>query len=205
MLAVGRAEAAQLRDQAFTFAEIAQMAERQHHHLPSVHALGKEGQGRCLAGDHPHVEIVRHRFTEPREPGEHLLRLLERENNQPAQHLGAHRMELELEAGDDAEIATAPAQAPEEVCVFRFAGVQPAAIGRHHLGGEQVVDGHAMLAAQPAEATAQREAGDPGGRVDAHGRRQAMHLHGGIEISEGAAGLDAGPAGDRIDPHALHQ
>ncbi|MNY43526.1 hypothetical protein D3C86_1784910 [compost metagenome] len=114
-------------------------------------------------------------------------------------------MELELEAGDDTEVATAPPQPPKEIRVFRCAGVQLTAIRRDDFRGEQVVDGHAELPAQPAEPAAERQAGHPRGRVDAQGRGEAVGLYGRIDVGEGAAGLDAGPAGGRVHLHTLHQ
>ena len=114
-------------------------------------------------------------------------------------------MELEFEAGDNTEVPTATTQPPEEVIVFRFAGVHPAAIRRHDVRGEQVVDGHAVLPAQPAEAGAERQAGHARGRVDAQRRGEAVRLRGRVEVGEGAAGLDGRPAGLGVHLDALHQ
>ena len=114
-------------------------------------------------------------------------------------------MELELEAGDDTEVPAATTQPPEEIGVFRFAGAHLAAIRRDDIRGEQVVDGHAVLPAQPAEAAAERQAGHARGRVDAQRRREAVRLRGRVEVGEGAAGLDRRPAGIRVDLDVLHQ
>ena len=43
---------------------------------------------------------------------EHLARLDRREDDQPGEDLGAYRVELEFEEGDDTEIAAAAAQRP---------------------------------------------------------------------------------------------
>jgi hypothetical protein len=67
-----------------------------------------------------------------------------------AQHDRADRVQLELEGGDDAEVATAAAQRPEEVLVLGRACPEEAAIGGDDIGGEQVVAGEAVLGLQPA-------------------------------------------------------
>ena len=56
------------------------------------------------------------------------------------------RVQLEEEAGDDAEIAAAAAQRPEQVGVLLLAGGDEAAVGQHDVGLEQIVDGQAVLA-----------------------------------------------------------
>src|SRR5262245_63446936 len=71
-------------------------------------------------------------------------------------------MELELERGHDAEIAAAAPQRPEQVRVLSSAHVQELAVGRDDVSREQIVDGQSELARGPAEAAAQREAGDAG-------------------------------------------
>ena len=48
----------------------------------------------------------------------------------PLSTSGPDGMELELEAGDDAEVPAAAAQPPEEVGVFRFAGAHLLAVRR---------------------------------------------------------------------------
>lgn len=50
------------------------------------------------------------------------------------------------------EISTAAAEPPQEVGVFRFARGDEAAVGEHHVGFEQIVDGEPILAgAEPSE------------------------------------------------------
>jgi hypothetical protein len=56
-------------------------------------------------------------------------------------------VQAQLEGGDDAEVAAAAAQRPEQVGVLVGRGADSAAVGQHHLGGDEVVDGHAVAAA----------------------------------------------------------
>jgi len=75
----------------------------------------------------------------------------------------ADRVELEHETGDDAEIAAAAAERPEQVGVLFLARGDEAAVGEHNIGLDQIVDGEAVFARQIAVAAAQRQAGDAGG------------------------------------------
>ena len=58
----------------------------------------------------------------------------------------ADRMQPERERGDHAEVAAAAAHRPEQVGVLLGAGRDEAAVGQHHVGRQQVVDGQAVLA-----------------------------------------------------------
>jgi hypothetical protein len=109
-----------------------------------------------------------------------------------------------LEGGDDAEVAAASPEAPEEVRVLALAGAHEARVGRHHVRGHQVVAGQAEAAIEPADAAAEREARDAGGRDHAAGRRQAERLGLAVELAPRHAG--PGPRGPvhRVDPDALH-
>ena len=51
------------------------------------------------------------------------------------------RVQLELEGGDDPEVAAAAAERPEQVRVLVVLAVTDLAVGGDHLGREQVVDG----------------------------------------------------------------
>ena len=123
----------------------------------------------------------------------------------PANTFGPMGWSLELEASDNTEVSTATTKPPEEVLVFRIAGVHLTAIRHDDICRQQVVDGHAVLPAQPAEAAAQRQAGHACGRVDAQRRGKAVRLRGRVEVGEGAAGLDRRPAGIGVHLDALHR
>ena len=79
------------------------------------------------------------------------------------------------------------------------------AVRRNHFGREQIVDGHAVLTAQPAESAAQRQARHSGGGIDTQRRGKAMSLHHPINLAQGAAWSDAGRTGCRVHLHVLHQ
>ena len=81
----------------------------------------------------------------------------------PDEHAGIRRLdrvEAELEGRDDAEVAAATAQRPEELDVLRRVGAHVLAVGRDELDGGEAVGGEAELAGVPADAAAEAVAGD---------------------------------------------
>lgn len=198
-------ERAQRRDELHPHGGVICVEDGERDDLFPVDVGRQERERRRLSGNHPDVELVRHRLGEAGKLRDHVLRLVEREDDEPAQHIRPHWIELELEAGDDAEVSAAAAQSPEQVGILRIAGVYQPAVSRDDIRREEAVDGHAVLPAQPAETAAKRQAGHPRSRVYAQGRGKAMRLRGRVEVGQGAAGLDGRPAGNRVHPDALHQ
>ena len=78
-----------------------------------------------------------------------------------------HRMGLEEERGDDAEVAAAAANRPEQIAILVGAGDDETSVGEHHIGRQQVVDGQAVLAREVAHAAAERQPADAGAADDA--------------------------------------
>ena len=74
----------------------------------------------------------------------------------------ADRMGTEHETGDNTKIAAATAQAPEEILVLRRIGSHEAAISKHHVGLEQIVDESGHICASGSPTPTQREATDAG-------------------------------------------
>ena len=93
-------------------------------------------------------------------------------------------MQPELEGGDDAEIAAAAADGPEEVRIFTLAGVQQPAVCGGNFYGLQVVDGQTELAHQPSYATARGQSADASVGGGAHGGRQPNGLGGAVHLPE---------------------
>ena len=86
-----------------------------------------------------------------------------------------------------------------------FGGPQQLAVGRYDVDGEQVVDREAVLAHQPADATAEGEPGDSGMAHDSAGGGQAVRLRLVVDVAPQRTTLHPGPAVGRIDPHAPHR
>ena len=125
-------------------------------------------------------------------------------NDDAHQNLGAYGMKSILEARHDAEIPATTSDGPEKILVLAFARVPKVSIRGHDVHGEEIVDGHAVLAAEPAEPTAQRESGDAGRRVDSERGRKTEGLRFPIEIAERRAGFDLGGFRNGIDPDGFH-
>ena len=85
---------------------------------------------------------------------EDCLGVLEWMNDDTDQHW-ADLMELVLEGGDDAKVATAPTDTPEEVWMLGVPGNPDLAVGGDEIHREQVVACQAICVPQPAEAAAQ--------------------------------------------------
>ena len=109
----------------------------------------------------------------------------------PAEDHRADRARLELEARDDAEVAAAAAQGPEEVRVLLGGSPDLPALREHHLGGPQRVDRQAVVAHQPPDAATQGEAADPGMGDLAGRHREAVLLGRRVELAEQGAAADA--------------
>ena len=113
-------------------------------------------------------------------------------------------MQAKLELRHDAEVAATAADAPEEVGVLILARGDHAAVGEHHLGREQVVDGEPVLAREIAGSSAQGQTCDTRAADDAQRYREAKGVGRVIEIRRSAAWIDAHGAGRRVDPYAAH-
>ena len=83
-------------------------------------------------------------------------------------------MEPEPEPGGDAEVAAPAADRPEEVGMRLVVDLEELAVRGHDLGGEQVVDRHAVLAREEADPAAERDAADADRARVAEAGREAV-------------------------------
>lgn len=114
-------------------------------------------------------------------------------------------MQPELEAGRHPEVAATAADGPEQVGVVVLVHHQQFAVGRDDLRGQQIVDGHSVLAGQVTDAATQGDAPDPDEAAVAESGREPV-LRGGFGVlARGDAGLGPGGTGLDVDlqrPHA---
>jgi hypothetical protein len=115
------------------------------------------------------------------------------EHQQAAEEL-VDRVQPVLEAGGDAEVAAAAAQRPEQLRMRLRVDLEDAAVGGDQFGGQQAVDGEAVLADQVADAAAQGEAADADRGGVAEPGRQPVGAHLGGVGPGGQAGLGPGGA-----------
>ena len=198
----GRAEAEHRRGRARAGIGVARVQHREDDHVLAVNRLGQEGQRRRLAQHRPDVEFGRRIEREIAPGAQHLGRLRQRIHDEARVDLRPDRMQRELERGHHAEVAAAAADRPEQLRFLGRRGDALAAVCGDDVGGDQVVDGHAVLARQPAEAATQAQARHAGRRVDAERRRQAEGLRFAVEVAEQRARRDARSALLRVDMHA---
>src|SRR5689334_10425529 len=155
MLAESCAEIAQWSDEPLGFRDWTGVKNRQHDDFFSVNFLGKKRQRRSLAQYRPDVELFRRRVYEFTILSKNLFCLAEGKHHQAGKNLRTDRKKLEFKLCHHAKIAAAATDCPKEIFVLGCARPYFLTVHRNHVDGDEVVDGHAILASQPAEASAQ--------------------------------------------------
>jgi len=112
---------------------------------------------------------------------------------------------VELELGDDAEVPSAAADAPEQIGVLVPAGLHKFSVGGDQIDGEELIDGQPVLSHQPSDSAAERQSGDAGVGDDPPRDREPECLRLAIELSDQYPGLRPDGLCLGIDPDALHQ
>ena len=151
------------------------------------------------------------RVQRQRQPADHIAHggerfpsLLGTPEEQAELHHRGDVDQVELELGDDAEVATAATQGPEQVGLLGRTGVPDPTVRRNHLGADEMVDGEAAPSGQPPHSSAQREPADPGVADDPGRHRESVLLGGRVEVAEQRTALRASTSALRIDPDAVH-
>ena len=155
---------------------LAQLAPRAHELLAGLRRVP------AVAGSHRDYGLAAHRIGHSRQRGkvherdrgghlvrkvrdpaavevENLLSLLDREVDAPAVD-GGKGVEGKFEGGDDAVVAAATLEAPEEIRVLVGARFDQLAVGRDHFGLAHALGGEPILAPKPTEPAAQCVADD---------------------------------------------
>ncbi len=114
-------------------------------------------------------------------------------------------MRLELELGDDPEVAAASAESPQQLGVALLVGAEHGAVRRDELDADEVVARQPPLAPHPAETAAEGQPGDA--RVADHAARddEAVRLRRCVEVLEGGATARTDPPGRRVDRDVAHR
>ena len=114
-------------------------------------------------------------------------------------------MEAEPEARDDAEVAAATAERPEQIRVGVLVREQNVAAGRHDLRAEEVVEREAVAGDQVPDAAAEGQPADAGrSERPARGYEPVALTHG-VEVDPGRAPTRLGDALHRVDAHVAEQ
>ena len=163
---------------------------------------GEERQRRCrVEHERDRRQLARGRRCDRDESAQDVGR--RRQQDRPAED-HADRIEPVLEAGDDAEVAAAAANRPEQVGVLGLAGDQLAPVGGHDLDRDERIDREAVLADEPADAAAEGQPGDADRAGVAERRGQAMGGGRLGELDRGQAGLCPGNPRIGVDVQAAH-
>ena len=112
---------------------------------------------------------------------------------------GPTGIKLELEIGDDAEVPAAAPHAPEKVGVMFLARLDELAVGGDQVYGQQLIDGEAVLAHDPADAAAQGKARHPVWVTIPEGTASPNCLRLAVKLTKQYARLDTYRPGPR-DP-----
>ena len=110
----------------------------------------------------------------------------------------------EVEPRDDAEVAAAAPQPPEQVGVLVGRRADQLAVRRHDLVPERVVAGQPELPTEPPDAPAERQPADAGVRHDPRRRREPERLRRRVERPEQRPALHLRRARARVDDDAPH-
>ena len=164
-----------------------------------------ERQGGRLAVNDDRHQLVRRVRDPVAVEAQHFRRVPHRPHDRARQHGRAEGHEVELELGDDPEVAAAATEAPEEVRVLVGGRLHELAVCGDDVDPAQLVDRQAVLAHDPADPAAERQARDARVRDDPRRRGQAERLRLAVELAEQDARLHARGARLRVDTHALQQ
>ena len=172
---------------------------------PPVQVLGDDRQRGDGAEPDDGAELVGRFGDEVPVEAQHVGGILGRPEDRSGHHGRADGVQREPERGDDAEVAAAAAQRPEQVGVFVGGRPDDAALGGDHLGGQQVVDGEPVLAHEKADAATEREPGDAGVAHDAARGGQTVGLCLVVDVAPQRTALHQRRAADRVDPDGPHR
>ncbi len=160
----------------------------------AAHRLGHELLRRRGDERHAAADLVGRGEDEVAVEAHELARHRRRVHELAGEHDRADRVQTEVERGDDAEVAAATPQTPEQVGVLVLGRDDLAAVGGHDLGLDEVVAGEAELALEPAAPAPERQTADAGVRHAAAGDGEAVLLGGGVDRAPLGTAPDAGDA-----------
>ena len=113
-------------------------------------------------------------------------------------------MGSEKESRNDTEVAATPTKCPEKLVFSTFAGNDKAAVGKHDISLDQAIDSQAILPAQIAVSTAQRQPpSHPGGRDDPEWNCLSERVSGVVDFACCTPWLHTHRAVHWIDAHPL--
>src|SRR5947209_15806879 len=113
-------------------------------------------------------------------------------------------MQLELQRRDDAEVATATLQRPEQLAMAVCAGVHQPAVGPDDVRTDEAVRRQTVLAQRPADATTKGEAAQPGARNQSAGDAETERLCLVVEVAPRCSALRNCTAVNGVNRDSAH-
>ena len=168
------------------------------------HSSGTNGAGGARSEDQPHGQLAGRLGGDRSVAPEDLVGPLEGPGDEPAVDGRADLVQAEREPGDDAEVAAAAAERPEQVGVLVAVGGADLAVRGDDLDLLEVVDRPAEAARQVAEAAAEGQAGDADLGDEAEHGRQPVLLRRPVDVLEQAPRPDVRELGVGIDRDVAH-
>ena len=104
-----------------------------------------------------------------------------------------HPLRHELEGGEHAEVAAPAPDRPEEVGVLGLGEAQSTAVGGDDVGGDEAVDGQAVVAHHPADPASGGEPADADGLGVTGGEREPAGAQRARHVAPPGAGAHADP------------
>jgi hypothetical protein len=129
----------------------------------------------------------------------------DRERDRASDDFALHRMQLELELRDHAEVAAAAPRTPVELRVLLGARVHELAVRRDDVDGLDVVDRHPELAGDAPEAAAERQTTDAGVRDRSEGCHELVRRRCLVDLAEQRTTRSPRAARRWIDPHGAQR
>src|SRR5712691_8827717 len=126
-------------NQFLALGRISSIEDSEHDDFFSVDFGGQKWQGWSLSQHYPNVQVIWNIFNELTVLLQDRLGLVERENNQSAEHSGSNQMQLKLEGGDNAKVPTTTSDAPEQVGILTGTCSDQLSVGCHHVRRYEVV------------------------------------------------------------------
>ena len=197
--------AADPRDDGVVLRSRPEAGDQQRDARNMVVLFGDERCGRRTHAGDDDVQLVRERRDHVLGEPEDLRRASDRPEKEAELHHRTHRVQPEVESGDDAEVAAAAADGPEQVRVLVSRDVPDATVSGDHFRRHQVVHRQSVLPGQPPHPAAEGQAADPGVADDPCGDGEAVCLRGLLALGQGGTAADGAAPRSHVDGHVVHR
>jgi hypothetical protein len=125
-------------------------------------------------------------------------------NDEGEEHVPADGIGAELERGDNTKVAASTLQRPKQVRVVSLTCCHEFAVSSYDVGRHETVTAKSVFAAEPTDASCQRQTSDSRFGDDAHGHGQPEYLRLVVKVTNRDATFCPDRLGERIDSNTFH-